>query len=519
MNKEHALELLKESEEKYRAILEQSADSIYLLDFETKRVIEANESLQKLLGYSEEELTGLTVYDFVHHSHDNIDTKIAEVLKKKHILLGERIYKRKDGMLIHVDVSASLISYRGKKSLSIVSRDISERKKIKQEKERLQQLFMEIYKMESIARLAGGVAHEFNNLLTGIIGFSELLLMQVSKKFKHKDLIENIKKEATEAAKLSRQLLSFSRKQESHFRNVNLNSLIKRSKSMLKHLLAENIELSIVLEKEPNKIIADPEHIEQIIVNLVLNANDAMPDGGQLTIKTKNVELTKSECKSIPNALPGNYLCFSIYDTGYGIDKELIHRIFEPFFTTKMVGKRAGMGLSVVYGIVKEHKAFMDITTEKEKGTEFRIYFPAFTTEFNDSKPFTSSFTDSKNLMGKRILLVEDEKIVRKVIAITLKENGYVVLEASNAAQARKLFKKEKGNFDLIFTDVVMPGENGVELVENLLIQKHHPKVLFSSGYTNDKAKKNIIENRGYSFIQKPYTISDMLDAVKNTIL
>jgi CheY-like chemotaxis protein len=371
--------------------------------------------------------------------------------------------------------------------------------------------------MEAIRRLAGGVAHEFNNLLTGIMGFSDLLLMRVGDNSTLRKDIESIKKASKQAASLSNQLLTFSRRQKVQMKVLDINDTISSIHSMVQNLLGEDIKLTLLLDPTLKEVKSNSGLINQLIINLVTNARDAMPNGGKLTISTENIVLYENESKTIPYSQPGKFVCLTLTDTGVGMDQDSIHRMFEPFFGTKEVGKGTGLGLSVVYGIIKQHEGWINVESKPGKGSTFKIYFPV-TSEKVEEKTRETIKKEQFYGAGKTILVVEDEEIVRELASRVFRENGYIVFEAANSQEAMAIFEREKGEFHLVFSDVVMPGENGIQLVNNLLLQKPELKVLFSSGYTDDKSQRALIAEKGFKFLQKPYTPDELLQKVEQII-
>lgn len=385
----------------------------------------------------------------------------------------------------------------------------------------LQQQLQQAAKMEAIGRLAGGVAHDFNNLLQAILGFTELLLAESdAKDARHKDLLQ-IKKAGTRAADLTRQLLAFGRKQMIEPRILNLNTLIADTEPMLRRLLGEDIRLDAVPTPGIPPIKADPGQIEQIIMNLVVNARDAMPNGGRLTLSTTQVTLQAVDTSVIPEARPGEYICLSVSDTGTGMPREVLQHLFEPFFTTKELGKGSGLGLAVTYGIVKQNNGWINVYSQVDQGTTFRVYFPVSTgtTEIPADPPQANDDLP-RALQGKGecILLVEDESGVRNMATVVLRKHGYEVLPCESAKEARELFSRAQGRIELLFSDVVLPGKNGIELADLLLTLKPGLPVLLSSGYADERARWNKIEDRGYHFLQKPYPVAILLHTVRHIL-
>lgn len=395
---------------------------------------------------------------------------------------------------------------------------ISESKKSEDERRKLQEQLIQAQKIESIGTLAGGIAHDFNNILQVITGYSEMMLSIM----KPDDILRKnafeIKRAAERASGLTKQLLAFSRKQEFKNQPVDLNLLINDLHKMLHRLIGEDIEIILNLTPNLNMTKADPSQIEQLITNLSINARDAMPDGGKLTIKTENVTLDKNDSSLHAEARPGDFVCLSITDTGAGMTKEVLNHIFEPFFTTKEFGKGTGLGLSVAYGIAKQHEGWINVYSEPGLGANFRIYLPAVKETGEEGITERVSIYEYKG-SGQRILLVEDAPQIRDFAAGILSSNGYVVFDASNFKEAVEIFEKEEGNFVLLFSDVILPDKNGVELADELLKRNSDLKILLSSGYTDYKSQTNVIKEKGFDFIAKPYLITDLLKTIKEILL
>ena len=378
--------------------------------------------------------------------------------------------------------------------------------------------FRQAQKMEAIGQLTGGIAHDFNNLLNVIQGYTELTMLDTDKADPLYVNMNKIRDAAKKAANLIRQLLLFSRKQSTiSFDVLNLNSTIDNFLRMIHRLIGEDITIETCLEPELWRISGDEGNIEQLIINLAINARDAMPDGGILTIKTENTTLDAEYTRFIPYSRSGNFVRLSVEDTGTGMDPDTIEHIFEPFFTTKEAGNGTGLGMSVAYGIVKEHEGWINTYSELGLGTTFKIYFPASSGVMKEKTEEDFSLNDLRG-KGERILLIEDEDNVRDIASAILGDNGYVIFGAHNAKRAKDIFEEENGRFHLIFCDVVLPGENGIQLTDYLLSQNSKIKILMSSGYIGNKAQRNIIKEKKFPFLQKPYSLPDLLMAVKDVL-
>jgi two-component system cell cycle sensor histidine kinase/response regulator CckA len=357
--------------------------------------------------------------------------------------------------------------------------------------------------MEAVGRLAGGIAHDFNNLLTIISGFSELLLLELKTEDPNRSSVNAIRDAAQRAASLTRQLLVFSRKQIVEPVQFDLNEVVVNSEKLLRRLIGEDIILTSVLPDNLRSIEADPNQVEQIIMNLVVNARDAMPSGGRITIETKNVDIAEEQMYGYLDLKLGRYVQLAVSDTGHGMTEEIKSQIFEPFFTTKEAGKGTGLGLAVVHGIVKHMGGYIHVYSELNMGTSFKILLPAITSSIKRSPAVT---LQSLRQGTETILLVEDEPAVRQIARISLETQGYKVLEVSRGLEAIDLIHEKTEQIDLLLTDVVMPEMGGKELVE--LIRPYHPKlkVLFMSGYTDDAIVRHGIIEGTDAFIQKPFS-------------
>jgi PAS domain S-box-containing protein len=395
--------------------------------------------------------------------------------------------------------------------------DITERKRAEEEREKIQAQLLQSQKMEAVGTLAGGVAHDFNNQLTAIQGYTDLALMELDESDPLcRDLMQ-IRHAATRAADLTRQLLLFSRKQPMEVSTLDLNRTIRDMLKMLRRLIGEDIAIETRLEPDPWSVRADEGKIEQILMNLVVNARDAMPGGGTITIRTENVHVEEEYAGAVPDARPGRFVRLSVQDTGVGMDKAIIPHIFEPFFTTKEAGTGTGLGLSVVYGIVKQHNGWVHVYSEPGEGTTFRIYLSAFSAKPEEEAEDRLSLEAYRGF-GERILLAEDEEGVRTFAVQALRRNGYTVFEARDAGEALEIFDREGGDFHLLFSDVVLPDGSGLQLTEQLFARKPDVPVIMSSGYMDNKSQWSIIKEKGFRFLQKPYFLPDLLKAVKDAL-
>jgi CheY-like chemotaxis protein len=364
--------------------------------------------------------------------------------------------------------------------------------------------------------LAGGVAHDFNNLLTIINGYSELILSKIDRESPIFEQVQQIKEAGRRAGSLTRQLLAFSRKQIMQPVILNVNRLIKDMEKMLRRLIGENIDFISIYDKSLRTIKADPGQVEQVILNLVVNARDAMPDGGRLTIETSNVQLTDSYVNIHQGAAPGWYVMIAVSDNGTGMKPEIKDHIFEPFFTTKEQGKGTGLGLSTVYGIVKQSGGSIWVYSEPELGTTFKIYFPQIEP---DETTDVHKLHAEKTLSGKEtILITEDEDFVRNLVLSGLQEYGYKILSARNRLEALQIAEEQTDKIDLLLTDVVMPGGSGGELANEISAKFPNIKILFMSGYTDESIVQHGMLSEGTNFIQKPFSIESLVEKIRTVL-
>lgn len=508
-------ESLRQSEKKYRELFEEAPLGYHELDREG-RIVEVNKRELEMLGYEREEMIGRYVWEFIEEefSRDAFRRKMEGELPPGSAF--ERTYKRKDGSLLAVLVENRLLKDPQGKIVGMRSaiQDITNLKRVQEEKALLEQQLRQAQKMEAIGRLAGGIAHDFNNLLTVIKGTCELSLLSLKQEDPLFWRIKEIERAADRAADLTRQLLAFSRKQLMQMKTMDLNLVIKEIEGMLRRVIGEDVELFTYLAPEPLIVRVDPAQIEQAIVNIVANARDAMPEGGILTIETKKVELDEFYVKNHLGAKVGSYVMLAISDTGIGMTKEIQERIFEPFFTTKEIGKGTGLGLSTVYGIIKQMEGNIYVYSEEGKGTTFKIYLPYFKGETEPLKEEEREVPEG----SETILVIEDEKPVRELVCEMLRRKGYKVIEASGPEEATLLAESHKGPIHLVLTDVVMPGVSGVKLFERIKDLHPETKVLYMSGYTENVIAHHGVLMEGIEFIQKPFTMEGLARKVR-TIL
>jgi len=394
--------------------------------------------------------------------------------------------------------------------------DRTERKRAEEALRQSEKQFRQSQKMEAVGRLAGGIAHDFNNLLTVIMGYSQVLLTELGPQHSLRGKIEETLKAGERAATLIRQLLTFSSKQPLDPKILSLNAAVTSLESLLRRLIGEDIQLVCKLDPTNGRLRADQAQLEQVLVNLVVNARDAMPKGGTITIDTAQVELTRSPVYHLTPLLPGSYVRLTVSDTGCGMDRKTQSHIFEPFFTTKGEGKGSGLGLSTVYGIVTQCGGAIDVTSRVSHGTRFDLYFPSVESDILTTAPIQPLGQPQRGT--ETILLVEDEPSVRMLVRDELRKLGYRVLEAKNGIEACLLATQQAGSFQLLLTDVVMPGMAGRELAQHLSVIKPDLRTLFISGYLDDVGIMAGQEEGTSSFLQKPFTPEVLARAVRNLL-
>lgn len=507
---------LKESEEKFRILAESTPMAIMM--YQDNKWIYANPAAEALLEYSEQELCSMNFWDVVHPDDKAIVIERGSKRQKgEDATVGyEFRVISKSGMIKWVLLYGATVMYKGKPAGLISVLDITERKKIEEEKRKLQEQLLQSQKMESIGTLAGGVAHEFNNMLNIISGHAELALLNIPQENDARKDIEEIKKAAQRSAEITKKLLTFARKQEEKSSIVNVNSAIDSMIGMLKRLIGENIQLVWQPANRELSVQIDEVSLDQILVNLSVNARDAIDKQGTITISTHSVSI-KDEVALQHNVLPGEYALIQVNDNGIGMDEETQKLIFDPFFTTKEVGKGTGLGLSTVYGIVKNNGGFIEVQSEKGKGTTFKIYLPVFI----ERRKFAQYHDNAvKDLFHgtETILIVEDEVSILKMIKKMLEILGYTVLEAGDPFEALEIVKNYIGTIHLLITDVVMPKMNGVDLAK--LVSAIYPqiKILYTSGYSAEVLLKHYIKTSDINYLSKPVSFASLASTVR-TIL
>ena len=512
--RKRAEEALRESEAKYRRLHDSMTDAFAAADMEG-RLTEFNRAYEEMLGYSGEELRQMTYPDLTPEKWHPLQAKILreQVLTRGFSDVFEKEYRRKDGSVFPTELRMFLIrDNAGQPSgMCAIVRDITGRKKAEEERALLEARLFEAQKMESIGRLAGGIAHDFNNMLTVIMGFSQLALEELTPDAPLREYLAEIEKAANHSKEITKQLLAYSRRQIVAPRPTNLNDLIASRTPTLARLIGEDIDLRFEPGKELPPVSVDTAQMEQILINLALNARDAMPQGGTLTLETANVAIDVAYCRIHPEFTPGGYVRLTIGDTGTGMDPDTLAHCFEPFFTTKETGSGTGLGLATVYGIVKQIGGFIDVSSEPGHGTVFEIYFPAI-----EAGPVQAAAAhESPAAKGQAtILLVEDEDMVRHLTAGMLRKLGHTVVAAATPAEALSICQSSARPIDLLLTDVVMPGMSGVQLRRQILNILPGIRSLFMSGFTSDRTVLHGVAEENLGFIQKPFGLNDLSRAV-----
>ncbi len=507
---------LRHAHEFNETVIDAMFDSLAIIDVNNLTIQRVNRTFLERMGMTKEEVVGKLCYEVMHNrstpcsAPDDPCPLHATVAEGKTVIY-EHMHHPKDGHILYEEVgTAPLLDKDGNVVQALhVSRDITERKM-------LQGQLIQSQKMEAVGRLSGGIAHDFNNILTSILGYSELALFSTADDNPLKEKFKTIYGAGLRAADLTRQLLAFSRKQVMQMKAVNLNNIIENLSKMLRRMIGESIELTCHVDKPVANILADPSQIEQILMNLAVNAKDAMPQGGSLFIETGMIDLDEEYTKKHDELEAGPHVLLTVADTGTGMSKETQAQIFEPFFTSKELGKGTGLGLATIYGIVTQHKGHIYVYSELDAGTTFKIYFPVSSLDLE--KETVEDQPEVVSRGTETILAADDDPHIRSLIVDSLEPLGYTVVEASSGEEALKIIEKMSGKIDLLLTDVVMGGITGLELSEKMSPRWPTIKVLFMSGYPNEIIAQQGILETGMQFIPKPLLPSSLSKSVREIL-
>ncbi len=502
---------LKNERDRLMYILEHMEDGIYIVN-QQYDIEYINPVIRKEFG----NIDNKKCYEYFHGRHDvcpwcrNEETPSGKPVKWEFSLKNkDKTYELFDMPIKNSDGTISKL---------VIYYDISEAKHAEESRKRLQAQLLHSQKMEAIGRLAGGIAHDFGNILTAISNFSSLGIKGTRESDPYAcNIFDHINTAAYRAMNLTRQLLTFSRKDFTRIVNIDLNKIINNLIAMLRHIIGEDITIVTEYFEGLWTIHGDSGKLEQVITNLVVNSRDAMPEGGTILIRTENLVISNLNTSEIPYSRPGCFVRLTVEDTGAGISKHNIHHIFEPFFTTKKNGSSSGLGLSVVYAIISDHNGWINVSSEEGVKTVFEVYLPALTSSPENNSENRQAVTGQSN-KGERILLVEDDNTVRMSTRMALEKEGYEVLEADTSANALRIFHEENGRFHLIISDLILPGQNGLQLIKELLKSKPGLKAILNSGYIDKPIERSEIENSGIIFLNKPYEIEDVLIIIRDLI-
>lgn len=504
--RDRALAELRQAAEQYELLFNSISRPTWVYDRETFRFLAVNDAAVQHYGYSREEFLAMTIKDIRPPEEiPRLLLALADTSDETTVLKGTWKHRKKNGDIIHVEITEGPLWFGGRPAVLITVEDVTERRVLEQQ-------FLQAQKMEAVGRLAGGVAHDFNNLLMVMSSSAQLIQDDPDNKKSIDKYANQICHAAEKAASLTRQLLAFSRQQVMQPAIIDLNGVVRDIGTMLPRVLGEDVRIAMELAHELDRTNADRSQVEQIIMNLAVNARDAMPEGGTLTIQTKNVELDQEYVNAHGvRGKPGAYVMLSISDTGMGMSQEVQSHIFEPFFTTKELGKGTGLGLATVYGIVKQSGGWIWVYSEIGNGSVFRIYLPSSRqeplVEQKAPEPIAHHGTET-------VLLVEDEEMLRKVTAEYLQRRGYQVLQAESGPQAQQILEQHEGDIDVLITDVVMPGFAGTKLAELCLAKRPLIRIMIVSGYADRTTHHEAVA--GAVYLQKPFSLNTLAQRLRS---
>ena len=516
---ERAAQALQESESRFRAIFEQAAIGMADSSLDA-RFIRLNQRFCEIMGYSRQELLGLTFREITHPDDLARDEQLVAQLLRGELsrYAVEKRYLRKDGGVVWANLTLSLLRSASGDPVHFVAvvEDITGQKRAEDERRNLERQLLQAQKMESVGRLAGGVAHDFNNHLTVINGYCAMLLDEMGPADPLREPVDEILLAGQRAAALTRQLLAFSRKQVAEPRVISLNDVVAEARKMLSRLIGDDVEIITHLDAGLGSVVADSSQMNQVLMNLAINARDAMPDGGRIIMETMNTDLDAGYAAQHAGVEAGPYVLLSITDTGAGMTQEVVQHIFEPFFTTKDVGAGTGLGLSTVYGIVKQAGGWIWVYSEPGKGSTFKVYLPR---AGGAPEPLPAPVSAAETLRGtETVLVVEDQPEVRKLTLAMLESQGYRLLEAASGSEALSLCERYPEPIHLLITDVVMPGMTGRELAMRLLALRPSLKTLYTSGYTANTIAHEGVLDPGVAYLPKPFSPAQLAAKVREVL-
>ncbi len=508
-------------ESKFETLFNSAGDAIFIIDFQG-HILEVNDAACERLGYRKEELLRMTPMDFDTPEYAALVVQRMNQVNQNTRAIFETAQVNHSGAVIPTEISSRIIEYEGKKAMLSICRDLTERKLAEKERQKaaedrckLEEQLRQSQKMEAIGQLAGGVAHDFNNILTAIMGYGSYALMKMAKDDPQRINIEQMLEGAERAAHLTNDLLLFSRKQISERTYVDLNEIIIKMEKFLTRIIGEDISCKTILHPGAMPVLADAHQLEQVMMNLATNARDAMPKGGVFSVTTGQVRVDEEFMAAYGYGQPGMYALITVSDTGEGMDAATRQRIFEPFFTTKLMGQGTGLGMAVVYGIVKGHAGYINVSSEPGAGTTFRIYLPLITMETDVAHEQIHPFTMGK---GDTILIAEDERAVREVLRLSLEEHGYMVITAENGEEAVKQYKDNPEKVSLVLLDVIMPVKSGRETYDEIKSLNPDTKIIFMSGYTDDVIMRKELLKSKTDLITKPIAPDTLLRKVREVL-
>jgi PAS domain S-box-containing protein len=494
-------------ESRFRLLFDNNPLPMWLYDLDTLQFLEVNDRAVQHYGYTRSEFLAMRLPDI--RPPEEVPRLLSNLAQRRGVIevTEEWKHRKKDGEIIDVRIISHVLQVGGRNTALVVAEDVTERK-------RLEAQMRQAQKMEAVGRLAGGIAHDFNNLLTAILGETELALLDLASDHPLAETMREVRRQAERAAALTRQLLSFSRRQLVEPTHFNLNELVQDVERMLRRVIGEDIELVLRLDPALGVVFADRALIEQVLVNLAVNARDAMPQGGRLTLETANLTLDETYVERHPYAKPGAYVMLAVTDTGVGMTDEVQAHVFEPFFTTKEPGKGTGLGLATSFGIVKQAGGHIGVYSEPGLGSTFRVYLPR-----SEAAPAPAGAVQPGPPRGNEtILMVEDDQSVRKIGARVLRAQGYVVLETASADEALRAVAAHAGPIHLLMTDVVLPGMSGREVADRVRAARPGVRILFTSGYTSDDAVQQRLLDQAVAFLQKPFSRDLLCQKVRQVL-